>query len=301
MLFLGRAARWTGCWRSGGACRAAARCTWRCCAVAQRAGRPGDGGGAERFAARSTPGVILTTAALLTTGALVLGDGWPGWPALVGSAGHVAVCVVAAGHGGGGRRRPPALLGRAAARGHRLRHGRPVRRAGRRRPGADPGGDRDVDDRAVRPRAAPPARPVREPAPPAAAGPCGWPSAAVGRGRRCSCWPSRPRGTGTRRPCRDEMVERSVPDGDGRNVVNVILVDFRGLDTMGEITVLAAAAIGSVALARAGRRPAARTVGDGESGSRRPRARRPSRCRPSGGRCGASSWSTWPSASCSSP
>ncbi|HET9560136.1 MAG TPA: proton-conducting transporter membrane subunit, partial [Actinomycetota bacterium] len=38
-------------------------------------------------------GVILTTAALLTTGALVLGDGWPGWPAVVGSAGHVAVCV----------------------------------------------------------------------------------------------------------------------------------------------------------------------------------------------------------------
>ena len=35
---------------------------------------------------------------------------------------------------------------------------------------------------------------------------------------------------------------------------NVILVDFRGLDTMGEITVLATAAIGSVALARAVRR-----------------------------------------------
>jgi multicomponent Na+:H+ antiporter subunit A len=51
-----------------------------------------------------------------------------------------------------------------------------------------------------------------------------------------------------------EMVERSYPDGDGRNVVNVILVDFRAFDTMGEITVLAAAAIGMVALARAGRR-----------------------------------------------
>jgi multicomponent Na+:H+ antiporter subunit A len=37
-------------------------------------------------------------------------------------------------------------------------------------------------------------------------------------------------------------------------VVNVILVDFRGFDTLGEITVLTAAAIGSVALARAGRR-----------------------------------------------
>jgi multicomponent Na+:H+ antiporter subunit A len=31
-------------------------------------------------------------------------------------------------------------------------------------------------------------------------------------------------------------------------VVNVILVDFRGLDTLGEITVLAVAAIGVVAL-----------------------------------------------------
>ena len=52
-----------------------------------------------------------------------------------------------------------------------------------------------------------------------------------------------------------EMVESSVPEGHGRNVVNVILVDFRGLDTLGEITVLAVAAIGAVAVARAGRRP----------------------------------------------
>ena len=37
----------------------------------------------------------------------------------------------------------------------------------------------------------------------------------------------------------------------------MILVDIRGLDTLGEITVLAAAAIGAVALARAGRRRAA--------------------------------------------
>ncbi|MBK5224873.1 MAG: hypothetical protein JJE52_18760 [Acidimicrobiia bacterium] len=39
-------------------------------------------------------------------------------------------------------------------------------------------------------------------------------------------------------------------------MVNVILVDFRGLDTMAEISVLAVASIGAVALARAGRRPA---------------------------------------------
>src|SRR5690606_16452154 len=59
----------------------------------------------------------------------------------------------------------------------------------------------------------------------------------------------------TAEPISGEMVERALPDGHGRNVVNVILVDFRGLDTMGEITVLAAAAIGAVALARANRRP----------------------------------------------
>ena len=55
-------------------------------------------------------------------------------------------------------------------------------------------------------------------------------------------------------PVSNEMVADAVPDGHGRNVVNVILVDFRGLDTLGEITVLAAASIGAVALARAGRR-----------------------------------------------
>ena len=38
--------------------------------------------------------------------------------------------------------------------------------------------------------------------------------------------------------------------GHGRNIVNVILVDFRGFDTMGEITVLATAAIGVRALLR---------------------------------------------------
>jgi multicomponent Na+:H+ antiporter subunit A len=38
--------------------------------------------------------------------------------------------------------------------------------------------------------------------------------------------------------------------GRGRNIVNVILVDFRAIDTMGEITVLATAAIGVRALLR---------------------------------------------------
>jgi multicomponent Na+:H+ antiporter subunit A len=39
----------------------------------------------------------------------------------------------------------------------------------------------------------------------------------------------------------------------GHNVVNVILVDFRGFDTLGEIAVLAIAAVGALALFRAGR------------------------------------------------
>jgi multicomponent Na+:H+ antiporter subunit A len=50
--------------------------------------------------------------------------------------------------------------------------------------------------------------------------------------------------------------ERSVPEGFGRNLVNVILVDFRALDTLGEITVLAVAALGAYALAQAGALPA---------------------------------------------
>ena len=59
-------------------------------------------------------------------------------------------------------------------------------------------------------------------------------------------------------PVSETLVARSLPDGHGRNVVNVILVDFRGFDTFGEITVLAAASIGAVALARAGRQEAER-------------------------------------------
>ncbi len=43
-------------------------------------------------------------------------------------------------------------------------------------------------------------------------------------------------------------IENSVPLAHGRNIVNVILVDFRALDTMGEITVLSLAAIGVYAL-----------------------------------------------------
>ena len=42
----------------------------------------------------------------------------------------------------------------------------------------------------------------------------------------------------------------SYPEAHGRNIVNVILVDFRALDTFGEITVVAIAAIAAFALLR---------------------------------------------------
>jgi multicomponent Na+:H+ antiporter subunit A len=53
------------------------------------------------------------------------------------------------------------------------------------------------------------------------------------------------------------FLENSVAEAHGRNVVNVILVDFRALDTMGEITVLAVAGVGvwSLLKLRAGRSP----------------------------------------------
>ena len=51
---------------------------------------------------------------------------------------------------------------------------------------------------------------------------------------------------------REYFVEVGPTLGHGRNIVNVILVDFRGFDTMGEITVLATAAIGVRALIRLG-------------------------------------------------
>jgi multicomponent Na+:H+ antiporter subunit A len=52
----------------------------------------------------------------------------------------------------------------------------------------------------------------------------------------------------------EEYVALSEPEAGGRNVVNVILVDFRGFDTLGEITVLAVAGAGVVNLVRAARR-----------------------------------------------
>jgi multicomponent Na+:H+ antiporter subunit A len=44
------------------------------------------------------------------------------------------------------------------------------------------------------------------------------------------------------------FAQKSLPEGFGRNIVNVILVDFRGLDTFGEITVVGLAGLGVWAL-----------------------------------------------------
>jgi len=58
-------------------------------------------------------------------------------------------------------------------------------------------------------------------------------------------------------PISDYFLRHSVPDAGGSNVVNVILVDFRGFDTYGEITVIVIAAL-AVAALLAGFSPAPR-------------------------------------------
>ena len=47
---------------------------------------------------------------------------------------------------------------------------------------------------------------------------------------------------------KEYFVQNSFLQAQGRNIVNVILVDFRGLDTMGEITVLMVASLGVYSL-----------------------------------------------------
>lgn len=48
----------------------------------------------------------------------------------------------------------------------------------------------------------------------------------------------------------EEIVAGAVAEGGGSNIVNVVLTDLRALDTLGEVIVLAAVAIGVLALAR---------------------------------------------------
>ncbi|MFB4204219.1 Na(+)/H(+) antiporter subunit A [wastewater metagenome] len=63
------------------------------------------------------------------------------------------------------------------------------------------------------------------------------------------------------------FLETSVPGGGGHNVVNVILVDFRGFDTFGEITVLGIAALCVYALIR----DEAHTMASADTEARHPR------------------------------
>lgn len=57
-----------------------------------------------------------------------------------------------------------------------------------------------------------------------------------------------PAGGGHSRDLAETLLAWSVPEAAGRNVVNVILVDFRAMDTLGEIVVVAAAALTVMAL-----------------------------------------------------
>ncbi len=56
------------------------------------------------------------------------------------------------------------------------------------------------------------------------------------------------------KPVSDFYKLASYPEAFGRNIVNVILVDFRALDTLGEITVLAVAAIGIFSMMQLGKK-----------------------------------------------
>ena len=73
----------------------------------------------------------------------------------------------------------------------------------------------------------------------------------------------------------DWFLEHAYTEGGGTNVVNVILVDFRGFDTFGEITVLGIVALTVFALLRRFR-PAQESVGLPRAAAGPGRARRPS-------------------------
>lgn len=64
-------------------------------------------------------------------------------------------------------------------------------------------------------------------------------------------------------PISDYFLANSVPGGGGTNVVNVILVDFRGFDTLGEIVVLALAGLGVFAMLQGMTLPAPNQDADG--------------------------------------
>lgn len=197
--------------------------------------------------------VILSTAALVPTVALVSGEWWPGWPEVVGSPAHLPIAGILIGGAVATtmarRRFAAALLLGVVGYGMALLfvvHGAPdlaltqfaietlsvvvfllVFRV--------------LPDRFDRPR------PI--------VGQSWRLAVSGGVGAFVVLMAIASAGARTEPAVSDEMSARALPDGDGRNIVNVILVDIRGMDTVGEITVLVAAAIGIVALARIGRTP----------------------------------------------
>jgi len=79
----------------------------------------------------------------------------------------------------------------------------------------------------------------------------------------------------TAEPVGPRYLPVAYPDGGGENVVNVLLTDYRAMDTFGEISVIAIAAVGILSLVAAGSRTARHDDGAGAplatgfSGSRR--------------------------------
>jgi len=55
-------------------------------------------------------------------------------------------------------------------------------------------------------------------------------------------------------PISEYFKETSLTMAYGRNIVNVILVDYRALDTLGEITVISIAALGIYAMIKLGKK-----------------------------------------------
>jgi multisubunit Na+/H+ antiporter MnhB subunit len=75
------------------------------------------------------------------------------------------------------------------------------------------------------------------------------------------------------------FLEKALPEGGGTNVVNVMLVDFRAFDTLGEITVLGIVGLTVYALLRRFRPARRRSSRPPAAGLRRHRRRRPDRPR----------------------
>jgi len=197
-------------------------------------------------------GVVLVTAAVLPGAVLIARADWPGWPAVIGSGTQIPVAIALVGSAlmaAVVRRRFTAVLFLSAA-GYSMAALFVVQGAP----------DlaltqaaietlstvlfvlvlRKLPDRFER-RSSPFTRSLRV-------------TISVGVAVMVFAFAIIARGSRTAPPVSRDIVERALPEAKGRNVVNTILVDFRGFDTMGEVTVLAAAAIGCVALARVGRR-----------------------------------------------